>query len=60
VLAPAIAAMEAPIAALLADHGERHRRERCDGARLDAFTWNTMADRQFDLYRRLLDKSETP
>jgi len=59
VLAPAITAMQAPIAALLDDHGERHRRERCDDARLDAFTWNTMADRQFDLYRRLLDRPET-
>ncbi|HZX92177.1 MAG TPA: glycosyltransferase [Rudaea sp.] len=60
VLAPAIAAMEAPIAALLADHGERRRRERCDDARLDAFTWNTMADRQFDLYRQLLGHPESP
>jgi glycosyltransferase involved in cell wall biosynthesis len=60
VLAPAIAAMEAPIARLLADHGERRRRERCDDARLDRFTWDTMADRQFDLYRRLLGQAESP
>jgi glycosyltransferase involved in cell wall biosynthesis len=59
VVAPAIATMEAPIALLLADHGERRRRERGDGARLDGFTWNTMADRQFDLYRRLLGFPES-
>jgi hypothetical protein len=52
--------MEAPIALLLADHGERRHRERCDDARLDRFTWNTMADRQFDLYRRLLGQAESP
>ena len=60
VLAPVIAAMEMPIARLLADHGERRRRERCDDARLDAFTWDTMADRQYDLYRRLLGNAESP
>ena len=60
VLAPAIATMEAPIALLLADQGERRRRERCDDARLDRFTWNTMADRQFELYRRLLGQPESP
>jgi GT2 family glycosyltransferase/glycosyltransferase involved in cell wall biosynthesis len=59
VLAPGISAMETPIAALLADHGERRRRERSDDARLDTFTWNTMAERQFDLYRRLLDHPES-
>ena len=60
VLAPAIAGMDTPIALLLADHGERRRRERCDDARLDGFTWNTMADLQFDLYRRLLGHAESP
>jgi glycosyltransferase involved in cell wall biosynthesis len=60
VLAPAIAAMGAPIAALLADHDERRQRERRDDARLDTFTWNTMADRQFDLYRRLLAQPDSP
>jgi len=60
VLAPSIAAMEAPIAALLADHGERRRRERDDDARLDGFTWNTMAERQFSLYGRLLAHPDSP
>jgi glycosyltransferase involved in cell wall biosynthesis len=60
VLAPAIAAMDTPIAALLVDHIERRRRERGDDPRLDAFTWNTMADRQFDLYRRLLGQPDSP
>ncbi|HEX3124074.1 MAG TPA: glycosyltransferase, partial [Rhodanobacteraceae bacterium] len=58
-LAPEIAAMEAPIGALLADHGDRRRRERNDDALLDTFTWNTMAERQFDLYRRLLGQPES-
>jgi glycosyltransferase involved in cell wall biosynthesis len=60
VLAPGIAAMAAPIAALLADHDDRRRRERSDDALLDTFTWNTMAERQFDLYRRLLGATESP
>ena len=60
VLAPGIATMAAPIAALLADHGDRRRRERSDDTRLDTFTWNTMAERQFDLYRRLLGPTESP
>ena len=54
VLAPAIAAMAAPISTLLADHAERRRRERCDDARLDRLTWNAMAEKQFELYCRLL------
>jgi glycosyltransferase involved in cell wall biosynthesis len=59
-LAPSIAEMAAPIAALLADHGKRRRRERGDEARLDAFTWDAMAQRQFDLYARLLDRPDSP
>jgi glycosyltransferase involved in cell wall biosynthesis len=54
VLADDIAAMADSIAALLDNPGERHRRERADDSRLDAFTWDAMADKQMALYERLL------
>ena len=56
VLADDIGAMAEPIARLLADDDARHACERADDTRLDAFTWDAMAERQFALYRRLLDK----
>jgi len=54
-LAPTIAAMAAPIAQLLGDADERHRRESADAARLDAFTWSAVASRQLALYHRLAE-----
>lgn len=39
------------ISALLNDRDERHRRERADGRKLDAFTWDAMAQRHLALYR---------
>ena len=53
VCASDITAMAAPIAALLADDAERLRREQADGVRLDAYTWDAMAQRQLALYREL-------
>ena len=53
-MAANIPAMLEPIAALLADHRERHRRECADGPRLDAFTWNHAAEQQLALYRELV------
>lgn len=52
--APDIAAMAEPIARLVLDDAERHRRERADDERLDRYTWDAMADRQLALYRQLL------
>lgn len=54
VTAPDIAAMAEPIARLLLDDAERHRRETADDDRLDRYTWDAMADRQLALYRQLL------
>jgi glycosyltransferase involved in cell wall biosynthesis len=54
VCAADIASMAAPIAGLLADASERHRRECADGERLDAYTWDAMAQRQLALYHELL------
>ena len=57
VVATDIAAMAAPIAALLDDTAERHRRERADGTRLDAYTWDAAAQRLLALYRELIAAS---
>ncbi len=48
-----IPGMAHEICALLNDRDERHRRERVDGLKLDAFTWDAMAQRHLALYRRL-------
>jgi glycosyltransferase involved in cell wall biosynthesis len=53
VLADDIGAMAGPIASLLADDAERRRRERADNARLDAYTWDAMAQRQLAVYEQL-------
>ncbi|MEP6938202.1 MAG: glycosyltransferase [Rudaea sp.] len=53
VVAQDVAAMANRIAVLLADPQRRHALERPDDAKLDAHTWDAIADRQFDLYRRL-------
>jgi glycosyltransferase involved in cell wall biosynthesis len=53
VVAPNIPAMDNRIAVLLADPQRRHALERPDDAKLDAHTWDAIADRKFDLYRRL-------
>jgi glycosyltransferase involved in cell wall biosynthesis len=45
--------MAGPIASLLADDAERRRRERADNARLDAYTWDAMAQRQLAVYEQL-------
>ncbi|HSX62505.1 MAG TPA: glycosyltransferase [Tahibacter sp.] len=50
---PDIAGMAATIAPLLRDPAHRHRLERGDDAKLDAFTWDAMAARQRELYRSL-------
>jgi len=52
-----IASMAEPIGALLANPGERHRRESTDGTKLDAWTWDAMALRQLALYRQLTPRS---
>ncbi len=52
--ADSIAAMAAPILALLGDSTMRHARERADDATLDRFTWDAMAARQLALYQQLL------
>jgi GT2 family glycosyltransferase len=57
VCASDIASMAAPIADLLADASERHRCECADSARLGAYTWDAMAQRQLDLYRELRAES---
>ena len=49
-----IAAMLDPIAAMLSDGAARLRRERADALRLDAYTWDAMAQRQLSLYERLM------
>ena len=54
VLADDIAAMAAPIAALLADDDARRRRESGDDARLDGYTWDAMAQRQLAVYTGLM------
>jgi len=54
VLADDIAAMAPPIAALLADDTVRRQRERADAARLDAYTWDAMAQQQLSVYTQLL------
>jgi len=54
VCASDIAAMATPIVTLLADEAERHRREQADHARLDAYTWDAVAQRQHSLYCDLL------
>lgn len=48
-----VAAMAAPIAALLRDAPQRHAQERADGARLDAYTWDALAARQQAAYAEL-------
>ena len=53
VIADTIAAMAPEIAALMHARDERHRRERVDGPKLDAFTWEAMAQRHLALYRQL-------
>jgi len=53
VLADDIGAMAEPIGALLADDAERRRRERAGNARLDAYTWDAMAQRQLAVYEQL-------
>lgn len=50
-LSDGIAAMAAPIAALLRDPAQRRRRESADGSILDNYTWRTMAARQLAVYR---------
>ena len=47
------AAMAAPIAALLGNAEQRRRLENADDGKLDAHTWDAVAERQFDLYRQL-------
>ncbi len=53
VAADDIAGMAAPIARLLADPELRHRLENADDERLEAHTWNAIAERQLALYRHL-------
>jgi GT2 family glycosyltransferase/glycosyltransferase involved in cell wall biosynthesis len=55
VVAPNIAAMAEPIAALIADPARRRRLERADDLKLDRYTWDAIASQQFALYRRLLN-----
>ncbi|WP_347259737.1 glycosyltransferase [Rudaea sp.] len=53
VTADDIAGMTAPISALLADAGYRHRLENADDAKLDTHTWDAVAGDQLALYREL-------
>ena len=53
VLVPDIAAMAAPIIALLGDPAHRHARERPDPPQIQPYTWDGIADRQLALYRDL-------
>jgi len=52
-IADGIAGMAHEISVLLDDREQRHRRERADAARLDAFTWDAVAQRHLALYRSL-------
>ncbi len=54
IVAPSIAAMAEPIAALIADPARRRRLERADDAKLDRYTWDAIASQQFALYQRLI------
>ncbi|TLY48981.1 MAG: glycosyltransferase [Gammaproteobacteria bacterium] len=56
VVAPTIAAMAEPIAALIADPARRRRLERADDVKLDRYTWDAIASQQFGLYQRLIGK----
>ncbi|WP_445146312.1 glycosyltransferase [Dyella sp. Tek66A03] len=51
-----IASMIEPIAALLSDPAERHRRETASAARLNQFTWKSIAGRLENLYRELMER----
>ena len=52
-IADGITGMAHEISVLLDDREQRHRRERADPARLDAFTWDAVAQRHLALYRSL-------
>ena len=54
VTAEDIDAMAVPIAELLADPERRHRLEHADDEKLNAHTWNAIAEHQLALYRQLL------
>jgi glycosyltransferase involved in cell wall biosynthesis len=52
-IAEDIAGMAHEVSMLLDDRDQRHRRERGDGSRPDAFTWDAVAQRHLALYRNL-------
>jgi len=54
VVAPDIATMAEPIAALIADPARRRRLERADDAKLDRYTWDAIAAQQLVLYQSLI------
>jgi GT2 family glycosyltransferase/glycosyltransferase involved in cell wall biosynthesis len=58
-VADGIAGMAHEISVLLDDRDQRHRRERADAARLDAFTWDAVAQRHLALYRSLSPRCAT-